>query len=467
MNLAEIRNNIRSNKDIEVTLEHLGTNMQYKQYKAAIYNLLFNYITFLEIIEEEEISGHIAECIDVHETIKYIKKVIIDYNGLITFNKDRKQLTDIINKIQGDMEVLSHYIDEVEIYEYIINRIEGRFTNNYYELEDDESFAGYLIQNIFDTEDNVVINEKIKLSLSQLPIRITKNKFYDYIEDSFEKYKGSYITDFNSYIELLKDVAVFKDDNIRLQNINTGIDILRKTDYKHLDTEGFNKIDNLKSSVAEKIDDIHSVYTLATNIINNLIEISYCDKYDSYIDDNDLVIVDEIFNLVKIKNNNSIDSDEIHKSLERIEGVIENNFEEINKYSGVFQLAKDKYRDEIDEYGYSTTFRNIEKIDYMLSTSSYFANPESMDDKKDESRVDEFTLAKTKKEFISFMDDYLKDKDRQYRRAIMARLFYYLPVAFKKPQDIHSYILNSLQQCSDLNEKNAAKEILRGEMDEF
>lgn len=467
MNLAEIRNNIRKNKNLGATLEHLGTNMQYNQYKAAIYDLLFNYITFLEIIEEEELSTHISECADVHETIDYIKQVIADYNGLITFNKDRKQLTDIIDKIKRDMEVLSHYIDEVEIYEYIINRIEGRFTKNYYELEDDESFAGYLIQNIFDSEDNVVINEKIKLSLSQLPIRITKNKFYNYIEDSLEKYKGAYITDFNSHIELLKDVAVFEDDNIILENINTSIDILRKTDYKNLDSEGFHNIDDLKSSVAEKIDDIHSVYTLAANIINNLIEISYCDKYDSYIDDTDLVIVDEIFNLVKIKNDNSIDSDELHKSLERIEGVIEKNFEEISKYSGVFQLAKDKYKDEIDEYGYSDTFKNIEKIDYMLSTSSYFANPESMDEDKDESRVDEFTLAKAKKEFISFMDNYLKDKDRQYRRAIMARLFYYLPVSFKKPQDIHSYILNSLQQCSDINEKNAAKEILRGVMDDF
>ena len=80
---------------------------------------------------------------------------------------------------------------------------------------------------------------------------------------------------------------------------------------------------------------------------------------------------------------------------------------------------------------------------------------------------DDFTLAKIKKELISCIDEYLKDKSQLYRRAIMSRLLYYLPVTFKKPQEIHSYIVNSLEQCSDLNEKNVSKELLRQVIDDL
>ena len=467
MNFGEINNNIKNNKDIKDSIKNLGINMQYNQYKASVYNLLLNYITFYEMIREEESSSYLSECADLHEIMDYVKSIIDNYNGLSSIYEDRDKLINISNTIQEDMKVLSHYADEVEIYEYIINRIEGKYIDNVYKLnEDDNSFAGYLIQSIFDTEDNVVINEKIKLSLSQLPIRMTKGKFYEFIENAFKMHKGNYINDFNNFIELLKDVSIFNDEDVKFNSISSNIEVLRKTDYNTLDANQYKDVTNHKSLIAKEIEVINSVYTMLINIINNLMEISYCDRYDSYIDNEELLVIDDLFRLLKGTSNISYD-DQIYIGLEKIEGVLENNYEEIKRYSSVFELAKNKFDKEIKEYGYSITFSNIEKIDYMISSSSYFVNPELIRNKEDESRVDEFTLMKSMKEFITLLDNYLKDKDREYKRATMGRLLYYLPVTFRKPQEIHEYILNSLQQCSNLYEKNAAKEIIRSVMNDF
>ncbi|MCT4688156.1 hypothetical protein [Vallitalea sp.] len=468
MNFSTIKNNIRTNKNLESTLEQLAENYQFSQYKVAVYDLLFNCITFLEMLDDTKNNNYLLKDSQSKEITKWVIAIFDNYANLESLVYERQDLMKIRDKIESNIEMLSYYTDEVETYEYILNRIEGRFIHNYYDLEDDSSFAGNLLQFIFETDENIVINEKIKLTLSQLPIRITKNKFHEYIENSLELYKGAYISDLNNFIDMLKGTAILGQDYKGYhRDIWENIEILRNTDYKNIEKPQYDNIVDIKIDIANKIEKIYSVYTLGASIINNLIEISYCDRFSSFADNDTLHIVDELFHIIKIKGEKIGADDELFNSLERIEGVIETNLGDIEKYAPVIETANTKYNKFIKEYGFSVTYKNIQKLDYMSATSSYFMNPEKMDMTEDDDRIDEFTLAKIKKELIFCIDEYLKDKSQIYRRAIMSRLLYYLPVTFKKPQEIHSYIINSLEQCSDLNEKNASKELLRQVIDDL
>jgi hypothetical protein len=466
MNFATIKNNVRTNKNLESTLEQLGVNYQFMQFKVAVYDLLFNSITFLEMLYDED--NNYLENSDSREIVESIISILNNYENIESLFFEKDNLMNLRNKIESNMEILSYYADEVKTYEYIINRIEGRFSKDYYDLEDDQSFAGNLIQFIFETDENIVINEKIKLTLSQLPIRMTKNKFYEYVENSLELYKGAYTTDLSNFIDMLEGTAILGQEyKGAYKAIFGGIETLRNADYKNIEKVQFDNIVDIKADIAERIDEIYSVYTLGVSILNNLIEISYCDRFDLFANNEQLKIVDELFHVIKIKGGDITVDDELYNSLEKIEGVIEANLEEIERYAPVIEKARTQHNKSIEEYGYADTYKNIEKLDYMSSTSSYFVDPDKIDWIENDTRVDEFTLAKTKKEFIAKIDEYLKDKPQEYKRATMSRLLYLLPVTFKKPQEIHSYIINSLEQCSNIHEKNASKELLRQVIEEL
>ena len=57
------------------------------------------------------------------------------------------------------------------------------------QLEDDEEYTKDVCF-IFNSEDNLQINEMIKEIIRQLPIRITKQKYFDYLEDSLYELLG-------------------------------------------------------------------------------------------------------------------------------------------------------------------------------------------------------------------------------------------------------------------------------------
>ena len=105
------------------------------------------------------------------------------------------------------MELLSSYVDTFEVYEYAINRVEYRF-KDLEELEDDEEFAREVLRYIFEEEDNVIINDRIKDIIGQLPVRIAKKKYFDYIMGSLGELVGAQRDIFESYIYMIRSRAM-------------------------------------------------------------------------------------------------------------------------------------------------------------------------------------------------------------------------------------------------------------------
>ena len=156
-------------------------------YKAnAGIQLSMNYFTLCQILSESENLNKTAmDCISKLQD--FVKRVILDKNTDCVSEIDRFR-----NEIIRIMETFTIYMDRFQLYEYCLNRIEfkfdaGEYSHEYYNNEFESVIRNYVISE----RDNSIISAKMSEMIGQLPMRLSKNKFYDIISNTFSLYKRS------------------------------------------------------------------------------------------------------------------------------------------------------------------------------------------------------------------------------------------------------------------------------------
>ena len=79
------------------------------------------------------------------------------------------------------MEKLTAYTDIFQAYEYVMNRVEGRFMPQLVgkKPENTDVFMEEILNYLTQDSDPSGFHERFQLVVSQLPVRFTKNKFSD------------------------------------------------------------------------------------------------------------------------------------------------------------------------------------------------------------------------------------------------------------------------------------------------
>ena len=144
------------------------------------------------------------------------------------------------------------------------------------DLEEDEDFARKVLRYIFEQKDNVTTNERIKEVIKHLPVRITKQKYFDYISDGFRELIGTQEDILETYIYIFRASAnLEKMDDIkdlypklwefkeRLENLN--FKEITKADYDVVIRE----IDEAQAMIEEEFTAYHSL----AEIVNELYSI--------------------------------------------------------------------------------------------------------------------------------------------------------------------------------------------------
>ena len=109
-----------------------------------------------------------------------------------------------------EMEKLTAYTDIFQAYEYVMNRVEGRFMPQLVgkKPEDMETFMDEVIQYLAGTSDPADFHERFQLIISQLPVRFTKNKFFALVEEGMSVYKGAPEAGLEDMIYVLRSEAL-------------------------------------------------------------------------------------------------------------------------------------------------------------------------------------------------------------------------------------------------------------------
>lgn len=442
---------------------NLGDNLsKYATGMASLYNglayikLSMNYYTVYDMLKEKEFNDD-----------EYMR-LFNDFNNIIQEQildgrLEAEVISNIRNRIISIMEVVTDYVDCLRIYEYVLNRIEHRFSGQ----EPDEEYYGTYLTNdimhyILADKDNVVINSKISEVVGQLPMRLSKNKFYEYIKDAFSLYHGAQKGTIDDFAYALRTSAMLRrtdEFESMFPEMYDIVNTLSSADYVNADETEYNRLKGALQIATEKMTSYADMFVLLAQMVNDAYTIILTTDFalDNVSEvENAVSIISDV--KAAIDNGYSDISDDVLQRFVEFEGKQERILMVISKSDYIIDEAVNNYKKELLEQEIYDRYERLSKVVKLQSGSDFvlLERDESASDIPDDSYADNVA-----EELISLLDESFKKQPQMVKRAVMSSVMSQLPVFFNNTKEIQDYINISLEQCADKAERMAVIEVMK------
>lgn len=442
---------------------NLGDNLsKYATGMASLYNglayikLSMNYYTVYDMLKEKEFNDD-----------EYMR-LFNDFNNIIQEQildgrLEAEVISNIRNRIISIMEVVTDYVDCLRIYEYVLNRIEHRFSGQ----EPDEEYYGTYLTNdimhyILADKDNVVINSKISEVVGQLPMRLSKNKFYEYIKDAFSLYHGAQKGTIDDFAYALRTSAMLRrtdEFESMFPEMYDIVNTLSSADYVNADETEYNRLKGALQIATEKMTSYADMFVLLAQMVNDAYTIILTTDFalDNVSEvENAVSIISDV--KAAIDNGYSDISDDVLQRFVEFEGKQERILMVISKSDYIIDEAVNNYKKELLEQEIYDRYERLSKVVKLQSGSDFvlLERDESASDIPDDSYADNVA-----EELISLLDESFKKYPQMVKRAVMSSVMSQLPVFFNNTKEIQDYINISLEQCADKAERMAVIEVMK------
>ena len=376
-----------------------------------------------------------------------------------------ERLNCIRNKLTRQMRILTAYTDALQIYEYVLNRVEFGITGEKYEVDVDE-LSERLFKYLFSENDKMVINSKIQMVTAQLPIRMAKSRFFDYLTDTLNIYNGSDKEAVDDFCDMLKSTALLEtpegygEEYTEIYNV---IRQLEMTDYKELKADSYGAVMEQFGMTTTHLTDIVSNHLLAMETVNALYSVLLALPYaDSHVER-----VDACISMISELHDAYVSGSEIPDSVDEkfymIEGRQEILGEDIMQFESVLPDILEGEKDEISWIMADKIFGNLDKISKLMSNSLFI---ELDKDNSTSETADTIYIQTRRDELTQLFSDFFKGHSKEINRAVMAAVFSNMPVLFNSMQETKEYIEYSLSHCKSDSELMACGKILDDMMEE-
>ncbi len=449
---------ITRKSDLENNIQEFGTILgaQYNYY--ATVKMCMNYYTVKEMISDTAgLSEDLTK--DFNVVSDLIHKHIIKREAVES--EDITSIETIRNSIEHKMKNLTAFIDGFEIYEYILNRIEARVKNLAEEV-DIEQLSAKMFQYVFSEKDTVVINSKLQLLMGQLPVRMTKNKFYDIVSNTLSIYKGGETSSVNDFADMLRNSALitkpegFDTDYPELFKV---YEALEKADYKNITEDKFDELRSNLTKAAGFITEEVSAYMLMQEVVNDVytILLTVDKSYETNISKEGYkAAVDILDACAGCENVEDISVDTMDLFM-AIEGVQENVYESIIVLDSAFDDITKGNGDIIEKLQLQDVFKSLKKANKLMSTSLF------VDLNKDDEEgliADNDYIMKLRDQLTNEFAKAFEDKDRAVVRSIMCKIIAAMPIFLNSQQEIKDYFDYVLESCKDDSELTACNKLI-------
>lgn len=462
----KIMRDILQGSDLEMNLPAYANAYINATYEYSLIHLVLNYYTIKEI--QDETNGiakdeYLSAVVDKLHTMLFqtiiAKKMPESYEEIVVeVHKLRDEMTD-------KMTILTAYTDALQIYEYVLNRIEYTVTGEEYPVEETE-LAAKVFQYLFNDNDKMVVNSKIQMVTGQLPIRMTKNRFFDYLTDTLNIYNGSDKSSLDDFVGMLKSSALlelpegFDDAYPAVVGI---IKVLQEADFKALDLENYSSIMEQFAFTTDYLTELVSNYLLVMEIINDL----YAALLGMPYEKNEDGITDICSDMLKGLHDAFISEGQIPESVDegfmQIEGVQEELGEDILQFESILLEVMSEHKDTISWIMAEKMFNSLSLISKLMS-NSLFVDLEA--DLIEDNPADADYITAKRDELVGLLTDFFANHPKEVNRAVMAALFSNMPVLFNSQQEVKDYIEYSLNHCSNAGELMACAKILTDMIEE-
>lgn len=449
---------------------------QYANYLADLYNktatvlLTMDYYTYYEMLED---MGNGRDTLKSYVNI--LNEII--RNNFIEKKKDikREEVIFKINRLRDDVykrvDILAAYADIFSRYEYVSNRCEYLFKNTDLDSKySDEDFTKQIMQYIFSEEDNSLINSKICDIIAEVPLRLTKSKFFQLLDEGMSVYNQTDKQTVDDFVYLLKSSSmILIPDNIEeFQDLYEIYLFAKELNYDTITEKQFQELEQKLRYAATFIEEETNLYTMLQGLINR----SYVMLLSFPYINADTVELSGCHRIIKAINEQfqSGDyitlSDEITELFSDIEGMPEELHAKLSSSEYILDSVKEQYIDTVRNIKSDQVYQDLFLSQYLLSDSLFIDLTQVQNLFDDTSDVlEEFDIKlyviQKRDELISELMNLFKNNQRIVNRSVMALILSRLPVFFNNVTEIQDYVYNAFSNCTNKAEKVAVIEIIK------
>lgn len=367
------------------------------------------------------------------------------------------ELEDLRRKAMDKMEVLTAYTDCFQVYEHVLNRLELRYvpSEEKQALPDDEVLASEILRFLTSSRDSALMNERIQMVMEQLPIRFTKSKFFSLVQEGLSIYKGSEKSSLDAMMYVLRTESMIQlPDNMKegYEDLYEILSMLSGADYKNLSQEEFNRLADGLQIASGQILDISGQLMLEMDLINDLYVMHLAGTH-AVMDAAEKQNLTELLQVIWTKleaEDYSIPEDQVEDMLVQLEGKQERYYERWLRYDTSGNGETGENGSELSEA--------LRKTGLLLSGSSFVELEQAAGDSAE---VTENMLDEEIQKFFQELSRLWDGMPRVTVRAVMARILSSLPVCFNSVPELEAYVKNSLESCTDMDEKTISMELIR------
>jgi hypothetical protein len=449
---------IVQNTDLERNMPAYGSAYMDAVYEYGLLRLVLNYYTMKEVEDElgAGVDDYLSGVLDEIHTILFEALLSKDVK------EDNQELVNRMHKLRDDMTkkmtILTAYTDGLQLYEYVLNRVEYGITGESLEVEE-SALAAKVFQYLFSDQDKMVVNSKIQLVTGQLPVRMTKNRFFDYLTDTLNIYNGSDKSSVDAFVDMLKSTALLQVPEgygEEYKEIAQVVKLLEETDYKSLDMDTFKALMEQFSMTTAHLSGLVSNYLLVMEIINNLYAVLLAKPYVSKEIDKVSACVDMLCGLHDAFISAGEIPDSVDEGFMTIEGRQEELGEDIMQYESILPDVLEQ-EETISWMMADKVFHNLSDISKLLSNSLFIDLDKA---EEDEVVADSAYITEKRDELVGLLTTFFANHPKEVNRSVMAALFSNMPVLFNSQQEVKDYIEYSLNHCNNRSELMACAKIL-------
>lgn len=447
-------------KDLEEKLPEYVTllNNQYNCY--ATVKMSMNYYTMKEMITEQgDKNTDVCRYFDLLTGL--VEKHILDRKPVD--DKAMETIRQLRENVEYKMKNLTAYTDAYELYEYVLNRIEAGIKGTTVKV-DPEQLSAKMFQYVFSENDTVVINSKLQLLMAQLPVRMTKNKFYDIVTNTLTIYKGGEKTSVDEFADMLRATVLihkpkgFETEYPFLYHVYSD---LCNADYKEMTEETYDDLTERLGQAADIINHEVSAYMLLQEIVND-VYVLLLTVEQAYEENITMSGYQSAIRILDVCTRND-DMDEMVAGMTRefmnIEGVQEDIYENIVILEAAFDDIRQGNGELIDKLALAPAFDRLGTVSKLLSTSLFIDLEKDYSGKTVEV-ADHDYIMQLRDVLIDEMAKAFEGKERRVVRSMMSKILASMPIFMNSQQEIKDYFDYVLNNCNDDSELTACNKLI-------
>lgn len=382
-----------------------------------------------------ELRGKIEECID----------------GIHGGKDVTAEIEAVRETIISRTKAVLAYSDIFQLYEYVLNRLEPSYLESLQDIDNDET-ARQILNEIFANKDNFIINENIKHMVLSLPIRMTRQHFFDVMHEALSEYIGAPYDSFEKMLFFIRSSSGIKKSTTEspiFDELRSICSEFESADYRNLSKEQHAVLTEKLKYVVRLIIDSVEAFRALEEIANEILVMMHTKEEAS---DDAMLEVQNLHGIfTEAREMTGGAESEITAGtrtlFESIEGRLEYYIENMQRLEMLLGKAG-----ELDEINTDRRYRVLSDCRKLMSESLFV----ELDEDVRETPLEE-------KEFDDMVDELIDDFSERFEtdsklmmRARMAFALNQLPVFFKSRTAVMNYVREALESCHDVAEKLVA-----------